>query len=216
MRPYVVRQGDYLTKLAHTMGFDPDAIWNHPKNKDLRDRRPDRDTLHPGDLLWIPNAPEHRRLTVRSGATNRYAARIPKKPLSVRIQIGGEALPKEPYAILGLGPDPVVGETDEAGWIKSTVDVQVREVEVILTRKNRTLRVRVGDLDPLMTVSGLKQRLLHLGFYRPGRIGGENQEAVEDDALIAALKAFQGARSLPATGKMDDETRKALTQAHGS
>ncbi|MBK6512540.1 MAG: peptidoglycan-binding protein [Polyangiaceae bacterium] len=216
MRPYVVRQGDYLTKLAHMMGFEADAVWNHPKNKALKEKRPDRDTLHPGDLLWLPTNPEHRRLSITAGSTNRYAAVIPKKPLEVRLQVGGEPLPKEPYAILGLGPEPILGESDEQGWIKSQVDVYVREVEIILTRKNRTLRVRVGDLDPLDTISGLKKRLMHLGYYRPGKIGGENQDAVEGEALIAALKAFQSERGLPATGKLDEETKKALRDAHGS
>lgn len=216
MRPYVVRQGDYLTKLAHTMGFDADTIWNHAKNEHLRSSRPEQDLLHPGDVLWIPDAPEHRKLGVIPFSTNRYAARIPKKPLEVRVQIGGEPLPKEPYAILGLGPDPIQGETDEDGWIKSSVDVHVRDVEVVLTRKNRTLRVRVGDLDPIDTLSGLRKRLLHLGFYRPGRIGAENQDAIEGDALVSALKSFQAARSLPATGKLDADTRQALTQVHGS
>lgn len=216
MRPYVVRQGDYLTKLAHTMGFDADTIWNHPKNEALRSRRPERDLLHPGDLLWIPDNPDLRRLPVKPFMTNRYAAHIPKKPVEVRVQIGGEPLPNEPYAILGVGPDPVYGETDEEGWVKTVVEVHVREVEIILTRKNRTLRVRVGDLDPVDTLAGLRKRLLHLGYYRPGRVGGENQDATEGDALISALKAFQASNALPATGKLDDETRKALTGMHGS
>ncbi len=27
MKPYVVRQGDYLAKIAHQLGFDPDVVW---------------------------------------------------------------------------------------------------------------------------------------------------------------------------------------------
>jgi len=216
MRPYIVRQGDYLTKLGHIMGFDPDTVWNDPKNQSLKERRPDPEMLHPGDLLWVPDAPEARRLKVKNGAVNRYAAQIPKKAVELRIQVGGEPLPKEPFAILGLGPDPIEGETDEQGWLKTSVDVHVREIEVILTRKNRTLRVRVGDLDPIDTISGLRKRLLHLGFYKPSRIGVENADTTEGDALIAALKAFQASKKLPSTGKLDEPTRKALLEAHGS
>lgn len=216
MRPYIIRQGDYLTKLGHTMGFDPDAVWNNPKNQGLKERRPDRDMLHPGDLLWVPDAPDAKRLIVKNGTTNRYAANIPKKAIEVRVQVGGEALAKEPYSILGLGPDPIEGETDEQGWIKTKVDVHVREVEVILTRKNRTLRVRVGDLDPIDTLSGLRKRLFHLGFYKPARISADNEDVTEGGTLIVALKAFQSSKGLPATGKLDDETKKALTGAHGS
>jgi hypothetical protein len=216
MRPYVIRQGDYITKLGHTMGFDALSVWNDPKNAGLRDRRPDPDMLHPGDLLWVPDAPDHRKLSVKAGASNRYAAHIPKKPIDLKIQIGGEALPKEPYMILGLGPEPVEGETDERGHLVTKVDVSVREIEVILTRKERTLRLRIGDLDPVDTLAGLRKRLLHLGYYQPTKVGIENQDATDGDALVSALKAFQAHEKLTVTGKLDEDTRKALQGAHGS
>ncbi len=216
MRPYVIRQGDYITKLGHTMGFDALSVWNDPKNAGLRDRRPDPDMLHPGDLLWVPDAPDHRKLSVKAGGSNRYAAHIPKKPIDLKIQIGGEALPKEPYMILGLGPEPVVGETDERGHLVTKVDVSVREIEVILTRKERTLRLRIGDLDPVDTLAGLRKRLLHLGYYQPTKVGIENQDATDGDALVSALKAFQAHEKLAVTGKLDEDTRKALHGAHGS
>jgi hypothetical protein len=216
VRPYIIRQGDYLTKLGHTMGFEPQAIWGHAKNAKLRERRPEPDMLHPGDLLWVPDAPELRRLSIKGGATNRYAAHIPKKPVELRLQIGGEVLAKEPYLILGLGPEPIEGATDENGWLKTTVDVHVREIEVILTERARTLRLRIGDLDPVDTLAGLRKRLLHLGFYQPTKVGVENQDATDGDALVAALKAFQASEELPANGKLDDATWSALERAHGS
>jgi hypothetical protein len=215
MRPYIVRQGDYVTKLGHTMGFDAKTVWNHPKNKDLKERRVEMDMLHPGDLLWIPE-PEYRRLSLKAKSTNRYAAAIPKKPVSVRLEVGREPLKKEPYVMLGVGPDPVEGASDDNGWIKTEVEVHTREIEVILPKRGRTLRVRVGDLDPIDTVSGLRKRLFHLGFYQPTRVGVENQDATDGDALVAALKSFQSSKKLPATGKLDDDTRKALIAAHGS
>jgi hypothetical protein len=216
MKPYVVRQGDYLTKLAHTMGFDPDLVWNHSKNSELRERRADKDLLHPGDILWLPPSPDKKRLQVRSGAANRYIARIPKKPVEVRIQVGGEPLADEPAVILGIGPDPLETKTDEAGWIRTEVQVHVREIEVILPRKRRTLRVRVGEMDPVNTVNGLRKRLQHLGFYQPTRVGVENQDASDPSALIGALKAFQMARNIAPSGKLDDETKSALLAKHGS
>jgi hypothetical protein len=216
MKPYVIRQGDYLTKLAHQRGFDATAIWNDPKNARIRDKRTEPNLLHPGDILWIPDAPEVRRLAVKSGSANRYVANIPKMPVEVRLQVGGAPLAKEPYQILGLGPDPIEGATDDDGWLKATVPVHVREIEVLLTEKDRTLRVRVGDLDPVDTLSGLKKRLTHLGFYQPSRVGIENDDVADDDALVSALKAFQSSRDIGPTGKLDDDTRKALTGAHGS
>ena len=182
----------------------------------MREKRADKDLLHPGDILWLPPSPDKKRLQVRSGAANRYIARIPKKPVEVRIQVGGEPLADEPAVILGIGPDPLETKTDEAGWIRTEVQVHVREIEVILPRKRRTLRVRVGDMDPVNTVNGLRKRLQHLGFYQPTRVGVENQDASDPSALIGALKAFQMARNIAPSGKLDDETKSALLAKHGS
>ena len=54
MEPYVVRQGDYLTALAHARGADPNQIWNAPENAKLRELRKNRAILAPGDgsLPW--------------------------------------------------------------------------------------------------------------------------------------------------------------------
>ena len=134
----------------------------------------------------------------------------------MRLQVGGAPLAKEPYQILGLGPEPIEGATDDDGWLKTSVPVHVREIEVLLTEKDRTLRVRVGDMDPIDTMSGLKKRLTHLGYYQPARVGVENDDVADDSALLSALKAFQSSRGLTPSGKLDDDTRKAITGAHGS
>ncbi len=216
MKPYVIRQGDYVTKIAHLHGFDAATVWNDPKNQKIREKRPDWNIIHPGDVLWIPDRTDRRPLLVKNGTTNRYVANIPKMPVELRIQVGGEALPNEPYLLLGLGPDPIEGETDDDGWLRTTVPVHVRELEVLLTERDRTLRLRVGDMDPVDTLSGLKKRLTHLGFYQPSRVGVENDDVADGDALIAALKAFQSHRGLEPTGKLDLDTEKALTGEHGS
>lgn len=216
MKPYIVRQGDYVTKIAHLHGFDAQTVWNDPMNAKLREKRPDWNIIHPGDVLWIPERSERRYLIVKNGTTNRYVANIPKMPVELRIQVGGEPLPDEPYVILGLGPDPIEGATDQDGWLRTTVPVHVREIEVLLTERDRTLRLRVGDMDPVDTLAGLKKRLTHLGFYQPTRVGVESDDVADGEALIAALKAFQSHRGLEPTGKLDDETRKALTGEHGS
>jgi hypothetical protein len=51
--PYVVRQGDHLAKVAVRMGFDADRVWNSDKNASLRERRPDRNMLCAGDILYV-------------------------------------------------------------------------------------------------------------------------------------------------------------------
>lgn len=215
LKPYIVRQGDYFTKLAHTRGFDADKIWNDPKNEDLKKKRASMDTLEPGDIVWIPDEPRPR-LPVHGGIVNHYIARIPKVPVNLRLQVGGKILDKEPYVIRGLGPKPIEGATDDKGFLSTAVHVNVREIEVFLPDRNRTLRVRVGDMDPINELSGLQKRLTHLGFYVPTKTGTENFDALDPHQIISALRAFQAAKKIAVTGKLDDDTRKALIAASGS
>src|SRR5688572_23141311 len=102
IRPYVIRKGDYLTKLGHEMGFDPAYVWSHPKNKDLVDKRKNQEVLKPGDILWVPDE-ARRRMPVESETSNAYVARVPKVPLVVTLKLGGKVLKKEPYVLRGMG-----------------------------------------------------------------------------------------------------------------
>ncbi len=58
MQPYVIRQGDFLLKLAHKFGFDADSVWSDPSNSALRTLRSDPNILSPGDILYIPTPPD--------------------------------------------------------------------------------------------------------------------------------------------------------------
>jgi hypothetical protein len=51
MQPYVVRENDFLLKIAFEFGFDADSVWNAPNNDDLRRLRPNPNQLFPGDVL---------------------------------------------------------------------------------------------------------------------------------------------------------------------
>jgi Putative peptidoglycan binding domain len=209
LKPYIIRQGDYFTKLAHTKGFNAEKAWNDPANDDLRKKRSSMDMLEPGDIVFIPDE-ARPRLDVSGGVVNHYIARIPKIPVNVRIKVGGEIVVDEPYIIRGVGPDPVNGKTDKNGYLSTRVRVHVREIEVELPKRKRTLRVRVGDMDPMNELSGLQKRLTHLGYYLPTKTGTENFDALDPHQILSALKAFQAARKIEVTGKLDDKTRKAL------
>jgi hypothetical protein len=54
MYPYVIKQGDYLAKIAHRFGFDAIAVWNDETNATLRTVRPNPNILYPGDVLYVP------------------------------------------------------------------------------------------------------------------------------------------------------------------
>ena len=52
MKPYVIKQGDYLLKLSHTLGFNHDKVWSDGKNAKLKELRKNPNMLQAGDIVF--------------------------------------------------------------------------------------------------------------------------------------------------------------------
>lgn len=215
LRPYVVRQGDYLDRLAHVLGFDPDAVWSHDKNADISAQR-DKNVLFPGDLLWVP-IPKKKWDAVEKGTTNTYVVAVPSTTVRLVFKDERGPLALEPYVVHGLGA-PREGTTDESGQIEIEMPVHFRECEVLFPNQNILHPVRVGEMDPLEESSGVRKRLQHLGYG--GAFDSNETRDLSEDAREAsymlAIIAFQSDNNLGLTGVVDDATRAALEKAHTS
>lgn len=217
MRPYVIRQGDYLTRLAHRMGFSADEVWSKPENEELRRARSDYDMLAPGDIVYLPVA-RRRGLAFTPRTHNKYIAVVPKVKVALQFMKDGEALANEPYLLSGLGGEvPVEGVTDEQGGIALEVSVLVRELDVLFhERGHLRYNVRLGDMDPETTASGVRARLRHLGFYGWVEDADDLSEVDKELKDRRAIAAFQASQGLPVTGEADAKTTRALVESHGS
>lgn len=215
MRPYVIRQGDYLTKLAHMIGFNADATWNDEANRTFRERRPDPDILAPGDVLHVPAEPTATPHVLMPDSENEFKARLPKVKVSIVFRHEGAPLEDAPYVLEGLAKR-VLGRSDRVGVVTFEVPVHVREVRVTFYEKQLAFPVRVGDLDPIDETSGVQQRLMHLGFdgWALGEAAGL-QRPLPEDGDTSAIRAFQRTNALEETGEMDEMTRATLKKAHG-
>lgn len=105
------------------------------------------------------------------------------------------------------------GRTDGDGRLEVRIPPNARRGRLILepgTPDEVAIPLSLGHLDPIGTVRGAKQRLLNLGFAcgEPGE-----QETPE---LEEAVRQFQAKQGLEATGRVDQATRDALRDAHGS
>lgn len=212
MKPHVVRQGEYLARIAAERGLDPDAIWTHAENRALRERRASPEVLAPGDVIFLPDPPEPR-FAISPHTTNRFTARRPKIPVRVRIQEQGEPLPDELCLIEGVGPEELAERTGGDGVLTFEVPLHVERVRVTLPARDRDLEVRVGHLDPIDTAAGLAGRLENLGLLAPG--WEHLAERARASRVREALAAFQEARGLAITGALDEGTRAAVAEAHG-
>ncbi|MFO0547827.1 MAG: peptidoglycan-binding domain-containing protein [Polyangiaceae bacterium] len=206
MVPYVVRAGDYLSRIANSRGFDPKEVWEHPKNEELRKRRHNPEVLAAGDILYIPN-PDPTRLKLKVGSSNSFRAKLPTVKLKLAVTgPAGEPLANKQYWVDG----EAAGSTDGDGNVQIEVAPTQPSVSLRVEGASHTYLVRVANLDPIDTESGVRQRLLNLR-YLP-----ENSPLVTGEHVKEALARFQSAQGLEATGEPDQSTKDALLSAHGS
>jgi hypothetical protein len=215
MKPYVVRAGDYLSKLSHSLGFDADKVWGDAKNADLKKARTDPNMLQAGDILFVPDEPKPK-LDLIPESENDFVGIVPMVTVSVVVDEDGIPLANAKYTIQGLGTDDKVFTTDKDGRVKFDAAVHVREAVVRFVDSGHSMKVGIGDLDPIDTDSGARMRLTHLGFFGPVLEGDEQYEAQSGGQLAAAIAAFQRAKGASVTGLLDDATKKLLTAAHKS
>jgi hypothetical protein len=210
MKPYVIRQGDYLTKLAHQLGFDADAVWNDDANSALREKRPNRDILHPGDVLQVPVEPP-APLAVTAQAANRFQARVPTVEIRVKLSDGEQnRYASKAFRVEGMGK-AFEGTTDGDGLAIFAVPTRVREVTLTMVEAGETFHLLIGGMDPVDRPSGVRKRLAHLGFLP---LDAEHDDE-SDEALRNAISMFQHIHQIAITGELDQATRDALTSAHG-
>lgn len=215
MKPYVIKKGDYLTKLAFEKGFDKDTVWSDPKNKDLRDKRSDPDTLRPGDVIFVPDK-NPKSSTLTREQSHSLSATIPKIPLRVTLSVGAQPLKDTSVVIKGMGEDQEL-RTDGSGVLSLEPPLDVRTVKVEIPDKRRSIKLELAGMDPGEEPSGARMRLQNLGYLGKTFEPGASPYVKHDkDALGAALQRFQGEQGLEPTGKLDDETMKTLKDVYGS
>jgi hypothetical protein len=208
MVPYVVRQGDHMKRIALARGCDADAVWNHKLNADLRQKRASMDMLCSGDVLYLPE-PKRQWLPVASGTTNRFVATVPRTTVTLTLSQAGSPIANAACVVREL---PSLGPltTSDKGLVTFEITLTTEWVTLDFESTGLSVVCRIGHLDPIETLSGVRQRLRNLGYP----VDNESGNSAE---LQAALCMFQNGQSdLPADGSASDETCKRLVLVHGS
>lgn len=209
-RPYIVRQGDYLAKVAMETGFGVDEIWSLPKNDALREHGRTPDLLLPGDVLHLPRgAPRAQEVTLQG--TNPFRAQVARAKLRLVFKDGPRPRAHKKYRVRDLGV-PKEGETDGDGTLTLDVPVNVGMVRVIFEDPFAMYRVWIGHIDPATEPSGIAARLRQLGYLPAEVVPG----ATDEGATIDALRRFQRDQGLDVTGDADEATLAALRKVFGS
>jgi len=206
---YVVNQGDCLSSIAFRAGFFPETIWNHGENIELQRKREDGGFLMPGDVIVIPE----KQLRQEMGSTEqRYRFRRRGIPdyLWLRPLMVDQPCPDTDY-ILDIDGHTLRDRTDDEGWIKKAIPPNARKARLTLLLESgrEEYSLTLGGVDPLKEITGVQGRLNNLGYDCP-------LSGVLDKKTKAALATFQEEMKLPVSGEIDEQTRKALRDKHGS
>jgi hypothetical protein len=218
MFAHIIRQGEYLSRLAWQHGFDEQAIWSHPQNAALADLRKDHAVLAPGDIIYLPE-PKPRRLPLKVGQNNVYVAVVPTVELKMRFVTGCGRFAGAKYVVRGV-PSPMEGALSGEGDLDIRVPITAREVVVAFPELDEQYQLLVGNLDPATERTGVRQRLTQLGYLLPAAedffgydFGWVDPYA--EQRLDEAIRSFQSANNLPITGVADAHTQQALLDTHG-
>jgi hypothetical protein len=214
-----LQQGDCLSSIALTRGFDPKTVWEHGDNADLRERRTNPNALLPGDALFVPEieqknepAPTDKLTTFKlTVGPIRLRVRLtkhtkPRPDEGYELELFSSAAPGEP----GSGDSVLEGQTDGDGWIDQPIPITAKSATLSLREGKELHDLRIGHLDPHDESSGVQGRLRGLGFYF-GKLDGDVGPKTQ-----AAIRRFQKANELTVSGELDDATASALRDAYGS
>ena len=208
-KTYTVRQGDCLVNISHRERLDWQIVWDHPKNRELREKRKSPNILKPGDKLFIPEI-ELKEYSEPTEQRHRYKVKLAKVKFTLTLKNLGKPRANEKYVLKVDGQTDREGQTDKNGTFTEKIPAHTMAGTLILGENQDRYTLHFGGIDPIDEISGVKSRLFNLGFY----YGAINDET--DDDLNRAVAEFQRTAKLAGEGKLTDETRKKLAEVHGS
>lgn len=105
------------------------------------------------------------------------------------------------------------GNTDADGYIEHPIPPNARAGRLVIapgTDKETEIVLNLGQLAPVSTILGVKQRLANLAF----ECGDRTDEMT--DGLHEAITHFEEHNGLPITGDLSEQVRDKIHKAHGS
>jgi hypothetical protein len=211
-KPYVVRKGDTILRIALMFGVDVEDIRLLPENaKLIADVL--NDLLPVGEKLFVPPR-KPSTLTVTTGTTNTFQASVPMHSVVIAFEDTEGPLANEPYQLAGLGGDPAPGTLDGSGTLDVTVPVSVERLEIVFPNRFVRHTIWVGHLAPARQPAGIEARLVHLAYAAPSLDGAAPSAFADEEGQKQILKAFQAAFGLDQSGAADDATLGKLGALH--
>jgi N-acetylmuramoyl-L-alanine amidase len=210
MKRHQVKQGDCISSIAEENGFFWETVWDHPENQELRELRDDPNILFPGDIVFVPDI-RVKEVSEPTNEVHKFRVKNAPAKLKLRILKDGESRADEPFVLTIDGEEKEVGTISSDGNILISIPPTAEKGELTIGEgdNKEIYELNLGYLDPIETTTGVKARLINLGFDC-GKVDNEmNDETAE------AISDFQSYIQHPnPSGEMDDQTRDALDALH--
>jgi hypothetical protein len=201
---HIVKQGECIESIAFEHGFFWETVWNHPKNKELRELRKSPNVLRPGDEVHIP-VKRYKAVDCQSGKRHVFRLKGVPSKLKIVVRDDDRVRANTPYVLVVDGKQ-YKGTTDAEGRLEHPISPRAQKGKLIVGEGDtqREFELRLGHLDPKEDVAGVQGRLNNLGFDcgpEDGELGPRTQQAIMD---------YQAHHELEPTGEIDEPTRNKL------
>jgi N-acetylmuramoyl-L-alanine amidase len=213
---YVVKQGDYLAKIARAHGYtDYNALWNAPENQGLRAKRKSPNVLFPGDEVVIPDAAE-KCDDGSTGQRHRYVLKESSLKLRLDVEDAFRSPVRESDCQLDVsGVAEKKHRTDGDGRLELVIPKNTERARLVFREADTAfegvvLDVSVGGLDPIDEIEGQAQRLVNLGYLQALVLDPE------DPAFLSAVQEFQCDHGVGVDGRCGPVTQARLERVHGA
>ncbi|MEZ4295400.1 MAG: peptidoglycan-binding domain-containing protein [Polyangiaceae bacterium] len=208
---HVVQPGDCIESIALAHGFFPDTLWEHPENAALRASRDNPHVLMPGDIVHIPDL-RAKEVEAKTGRVHRFRRR--GVPARFRLVLERDGEPRANVHYVLEAHRRITGVTGKDGVIDHFIPPDLALV-VLRIGPSETYEIRLGQLLPVTDEGGVRARMQNLGYPLP-EDGDDEPEAMQKRRKRAVIRRFQRDHGVALTGVIDDATRQALLDAHGS
>jgi hypothetical protein len=196
MKTHKVEQGECIISIAaHYKASSWRQIYYHACNEALRSQRPDPFTLKQGDVVQIPDLEWLRRICA-TGRTHVFGHKAPPA-LAALIHLRFDMSEPQLYANtryeLTVDGEVLEGFTGSDAQLHHAVPVEAKRAKLELwiygdENDPQVWEIDLRHLDPMDTVSGMKGRMLNLG-YLAHEDGAELNDELDDEAR-KAMQAF--------------------------
>ena len=210
-----VKQGECLSSIAKKYGFiDYKTIYDDPANAAFKQKRPNPNTIFPGDVIVIPDN-EVKEVDKPTEQAHKFVLNKDKVQFQIIVKDDdGNPMANRKYE-LKIEEKSFSGTTDGSGKLVHDIPAEAASGELaIYSGEGETqsvvtvFKLDIGHLDPVQEATGVQARLNNLGFDC-GKVDG-----VVGPVTQEAIRAFQEKNGLSVTGSADTATKNKLAQLH--